>query len=661
MPSERENKKSLLTQEKYNIAGNSFRAYYDPAHKLVFVLDDSLSADKPNVLLVINPYGDRKWDDVLVNDYALDLETIRPKKDNRYQKLDIEYGNVGVYDDLIQAAESGNNIDRALAALNAFRNASVRRAAAERWDAANITAANARDTITKTNDTIAELQAKLKQLRSKLAQQRRDVGREPTKQSAAKILRTEAQIDATNEKLKRAKKRLQSAQKRLVAAEEDADAARDILDRIPDGAANELVVVRDELPATVPQFREIVAFENKNNESEPRAENMADDEVKPLFDKDPEILNEEIAFKPIEFNVLATPAPRDVTPAEPQADVYVETPTTAPLSFVPPVAAIPADEVPAPADTSAVVPVLDTITAVETPNETVIVDTPIPAVIEQNTAPASETPRVENPTPMPEIAPAPLSSGARPVSPITGKTANNTITGARRPTILYYIMLLALIALSIFTLWIYQRSNNDNVPDLATVADAAPVAEMPAESNPAMVNPFISDAADAAPVAPVQAEPAQISEPLTVEVAEVEAIEEPVPVITEPAAAPMPEVTAPAPVDYDVPAVAETPAVVPDVNIVPVESDTTVASDVVTADPELVVNKPAYNVSQQENMFVAGPEYEVDAEVMDAEVCSDGRAPDMNGCCAGEEYSDIGDGTFACCSLDGTECFPPLR
>ena len=48
-----------LTPEEYNIAGNVFTAYYDAAHKLVFVLDNTVDDRKPNVLLVINPIGDR--------------------------------------------------------------------------------------------------------------------------------------------------------------------------------------------------------------------------------------------------------------------------------------------------------------------------------------------------------------------------------------------------------------------------------------------------------------------------------------------------------------------------------------------------------------------------------------------------------------------------
>ena len=122
---------SVLTFREYNIGGNALRAYYDADGKLVFVLDNTVDNRKPNALLVINPVGGRKWDDILANDYGVDLETVRPKKNNKYQKLDIEYSGLSEYDDLIRAYENGADLSNALVALTHFREDSVRRAAAE--------------------------------------------------------------------------------------------------------------------------------------------------------------------------------------------------------------------------------------------------------------------------------------------------------------------------------------------------------------------------------------------------------------------------------------------------------------------------------------------------------------------------------------------------
>lgn len=42
--------------------------------------------------------------------------------------------------------------------------------------------------------------------------------------------------------------------------------------------------------------------------------------------------------------------------------------------------------------------------------------------------------------------------------------------------------------------------------------------------------------------------------------------------------------------------------------------------------------------------------------------CPDGTSPDGNGCCAGEEYTDMGDLGFNCCPADESlDCFPPIK
>ena len=48
----------------------------------------------------------------------------------------------------------------------------------------------------------------------------------------------------------------------------------------------------------------------------------------------------------------------------------------------------------------------------------------------------------------------------------------------------------------------------------------------------------------------------------------------------------------------------------------------------------------------------------VEEEVL---TCDDGSAPDMNGCCAGETYTDMGEAGFNCCPDSGGDCFPPIE
>ena len=688
MPNERENFYQPLTYTDYDIAGNVFRAYYDADQKLVMVLDFVINDVKPNVLLVINPVGDRKWDDILMNDYAVDLETVRPKKDNKYQKLDIEYTGLAEYDNLVRAHNDGDNLSGALADLLNFRNAAARRAALERLGAADAVAERARETIEKTSESISAQQVRLKNLRGKLAEQRRNIGKEPTKQSAAKILRTESQIDATNNKIARAKKRLNSAQHRLDVATEDADTAREILARLDD-----LMDTDDNLPTTpiptqlaefeqpsvpiapAPQFTEITPYEQPNVH-EPKAEDMADEEVKPLFDKDPEILDEEIAFKPIDFNL---PAESVVAPVAAATDEYAEPAPVVPLSFTPPVQTQPVEP--------SVAPVLDSLTSVDLPSEHIdsellatiepaplpqefVAPVPEPVPVATDAHPVADVLPSQSATqsvqPMPEISPAPVDSGMRPVSPITGVAAETATPVSHKPTTLYYVMLVVLIMLSIFTLWFYQKSANDTLPELGAqtkpIVEEVVVATEQQEAVADAPSPFIAQVKVAEP---------QPQEPV--------AVVEPEPILPEPEVADIePE---PIPVTPAVP-VQVTDEVVPTVEIpatpAPVEEEVVAEPDVVPVEPEtpflteetvvapplkpiidIVVDKPAYNVSQNEKMFVAAPEYETDVVVQEEiEACADGAAPDADGCCTGEELVEMSDGALMCCGTD--ECFPPM-
>lgn len=42
-------------------------------------------------------------------------------------------------------------------------------------------------------------------------------------------------------------------------------------------------------------------------------------------------------------------------------------------------------------------------------------------------------------------------------------------------------------------------------------------------------------------------------------------------------------------------------------------------------------------------------------------VCPDGVKPDKHGCCAGETYTDAGDGWMVCCPENAENCFPPIK
>ncbi len=679
MPSKRDDITSTITPRQYQIGENRLIAYFDNTGRLVFVLDETVNDTKPNALLVIDSDDGRKWDDILVNDWHVDLETVRPKKDNKYQKLDIEYTGLDIYAELLRAYDNDENLSDAVRRLGAFRNASVRRSATERLDAAHAAADTARDTIERTNATIGELQSRVRELRAKLSQQRKSIGREPTKQSASKILRTEAQIDATTEKLNRAKRRLTNAQRRLVVADDDARAARDILMRVPNDDVETSYAVATPQPTDL-------TITTTEQQIEPKAEQMADEEVKPLFDKDPEILDEEIAFKPIEFGSPASAPVQDTTPQFDAPTFATEDVTdVAPLSFTPPVSPHIHDADNAPQQ----VPLRDDTPSVSEPVNAPMLDSLKPAAADApqpmaRPAAMPQQPVADVAAPVSPVRPAPVATpNVRPVSPITG-VAPVAVDGndgrSQKPNLMYYIMLVLLIAMSIFTLWLYQQRNGDSVPDLtASVSTATTTTADTAKTEPDAnaASPFISESDI------VAAQQVTVKEPVAEQPA-------PAPVVAQPEPEPVPvTVSEPEPVDV-APAVEPEPEPVP-VTPVASEPETVVVPTVPTVTPvaeperviaseeEVIASKPAYSVSQQEKMFVASPDYdtetvikyddvyddavadEADTDTGDTPICEDGKAPDVYGCCTGEVYSDMGDGTSACCVIGGDECFPPLN
>ncbi len=79
--------------------------------------------------------------------------------------------------------------------------------------------------------------------------------------------------------------------------------------------------------------------------------------------------------------------------------------------------------------------------------------------------------------------------------------------------------------------------------------------------------------------------------------------------------------------------------------------------------------------SKEYNEQVLGLEYNTDGSIKNpfakekapAEennqvlTCEDGNAPDVNGCCSGEVYTDMGEQGFNCCPSSGGDCFPPIK
>ena len=492
MPREKKSFQKLHSVD-YDIAGNAFRAWKDDSGELVFVLDEAIDEFKPNVLLVLNAHNDRKWDDILVNDYGVNLEDVRPRVDNKYQKLDIEYTGLDVYAQLIDEYERGADLSKSVADLIDFRDTAARRAAMSRLAAANDIIMTAEDTIMRAERAKAGLRDRHRNLRARLIKQKENIGREPTKQSASKILKTESQIDTIGEKLARADRRIENAKHRIEIATEDANAARDLLSR----RRTVDVVVKDDVDENIvmpaarkaphiklkltepaePEIDEnseetdssVFPVPNYEYQSQPRDEKMENsEEVKPLLDQDPEILDEEIAFKPVAFDDIK---PRvDENNSANKKKEYTEPKTDEAQGDDPETVARPLAFSDTDGDN---VSYQEEIKETETTDETPVIDT-IKTVQEASAADTDTTGRVNNTQyanaePIRPAAPsgAVPNTYSRPISPITGNAPVRPVGGERnRSSIAYYLLLILLIALSVFTLWLYQKKNGGAVPFL---------------------------------------------------------------------------------------------------------------------------------------------------------------------------------------------------
>lgn len=576
-----------LVMRPFDISGNDIYAFYDAQNNLIFVLDNTINAQKTNVLLVINPDGDKKWDEILSSQYGVDLEMIRPKVDNKYQKLDIEYSGLPVYEALINAYNNNGNLDEHLNQLSILRDSAVRHSAMARLNAANETISKTNITIVKTKESIAKLETRLKTLRSQLTATRKEIGKVATKQSASKILKLESQIDATNEKLKRAKKRLESAQRRLESATVDAELAGDLLNQ----PSPEIKQTNKPI-ATVPDYPvQTISGDEENDDDE-----MDNNDIKPLFNEDPQILNDNIAFKPISFD---TPVFDTIAP-EPESPKIEETETHPVLDSIKPIE-IP-ESIPEfnPSDIytdEKTVPETSEIQSFE-PISNIPEFVPEP-IMPENTEiveHVEEKPVLETIQPIAEdvVEPAPVVNTVPDIQTIESNVERT------KPGFLYYVLLVVLILLSVFTLWLYQKSlSTSNAGPVLTANTNETVVEQPKEPKPVVVpmtepqdveTVFLDDVVEETPVEPAVEE-------VVPEATESENTETAEPEIYE-------EIPATPVVEDAVPAMLNTSV-----------SDTDEEYGFISEE-EILANKPVYETTNKyDEMFV--DENDIDAELYD--------------------------------------------
>ena len=419
--------------ESYEIDGLRLEAAYDGSHRLLFVLDRTKDAILPNVVLVIAGRDGRKWDDVLENDFGISPETVRPRVNNKYQKLDIDYEGLDHYADAIRTKDA--------AALYKWRLLSAERQKELRMIDASHEIELARATIAEAEKTIDELDELIHAQKNKLRAAKKAIGTEPPKDSAAKILRFEARIERATLKKARSMRRLKRAQKRI-------DSATDLLN-------------------------------NYKKTLIPRGIEMSENDVQPLFTENPDIMDNENAFKPVSF-ARPPQAPAEIPSVQSNVPGPFPEASTIPQpmpQFAPPPMAEPVMPPPPPQ----------------------YAPPPQPAYMSPPIMPAS-------PAPMPI---------ERPVNPAGGFDVKISATPAsERASGAYYMLLLLLIGLSIFTLYLYQKKmNSADIPHIAAAQTDIVEPEPLAEPEPIVEPEPIPDVLPEPVVEIIEAEPVVFEEP----------------------------------------------------------------------------------------------------------------------------------------------------
>jgi type IV secretory pathway VirB10-like protein len=73
-------------------------------------------------------------------------------------------------------------------------------------------------------------------------------------------------------------------------------------------------------------------------------------------------------------------------------------------------------------------------------------------------------------------------------------------------------------------------------------------------------------------------------------------------------------------------------------------------------------NKDVLGLNYNQDGTIQNPFQKLPTETPPAALtCEDGSAPDANGCCTGEVYTDMGEAGFNCCPSSGGDCFPPIN
>ncbi|MBN2676367.1 MAG: hypothetical protein JXR30_03910 [Alphaproteobacteria bacterium] len=196
----------------------NFTAYFDQSEKnLLFVLDRSNDSISPNTRLILSREDDsRSWDDILSQDYKVDLEKIRPKEGHLYQPLDIEYENLFLYKSFLENSEN----DLAAKRLKLNREKQALDHTIKRLDEETDTLHKSQQTVMSSRKSVEDYTNRLNRLKQRKKAMEKKKKENPKSISPEKEARLENSLDRNNEAVKSRVKRLHHAEKRVEKAKE---------------------------------------------------------------------------------------------------------------------------------------------------------------------------------------------------------------------------------------------------------------------------------------------------------------------------------------------------------------------------------------------------------------------------------------------------------
>ncbi|MCT4552599.1 MAG: hypothetical protein N4A44_02945 [Alphaproteobacteria bacterium] len=223
--------KTSLDKFVYKSNDVDFEAFYLPNNKVqpIFVIDHKISDEVIDPILIINPDEtdkERKWDRLLSEKYNVNPMNVRPKKNNKYLKLDVIYKGLNLYRDYVEMPDQriANKIEH-------NKLTELLKVCKERLDFLHLDLKRATSTKGTSAKTLKNLEDHLERVKIKL----KKIEENPKIEGfTAKEERERSKIFELEDKIKSAKRRIKRAEKREAENQEKIEVIKEQIKKIED-------------------------------------------------------------------------------------------------------------------------------------------------------------------------------------------------------------------------------------------------------------------------------------------------------------------------------------------------------------------------------------------------------------------------------------------